>query len=148
MQREAPNNISRILALHFGRCVQIDDALDLNRDKTHIVIRMILRHPHNPADIASWGVPVNRLRDVRVTAPDVNRQFCVLDVADERMQERYVFDVALGSLGTVHQILMSGRVEYSKSSGRVRSTFILWCASLRREDSSPRRVPRSLKVYR
>jgi hypothetical protein len=76
------NNIPRLRARHLSRRLEVSDAFDLDTNEAHIIIRVILRHPHELADVLLRRIPVHHFRDMRVSAPDADRKFIVFDVAD------------------------------------------------------------------
>ena len=82
MQGEASNKILRLRARHLSRHFKVSDAVNLNACETHIIVRMILRHQYESADVPLRRIPVHRFRDVRVSAPDAGQKFIVFDVAD------------------------------------------------------------------
>jgi hypothetical protein len=83
LQGEMTKNALGVRALYLSHCCKIRYASDLDANHTHIVARVILRHPNESADISLWGIPVNHLSDMCMPAPDRNSKLQFFDIPNQ-----------------------------------------------------------------
>ncbi len=69
--------------------------MNLCADYIHVVAHVVLGHPYEPADIALWGVPVDRPRDVRMPPPHRGGQPLIFDVVEQQREEGDCLHVTL-----------------------------------------------------